>query len=358
MPDTLAAVLSAEDDATLCKDLFALLLAHHGEGFDPAVIPAEHRTVLLVWHTQSVIGGRGFNGFFSADMPGDPDYRHMRAAYEAVGCEPAAAAVRRVFSAFPGGNAPADTRARVRAFGKANHEVHGALNRDFIKAQESLTAALAKHIRNHGAAFKGIDQAVAARNVGSPPALHPPKPDPIEVAAADLPRWARAAFYARCARQVFPLWEEAWPDSPVDFHNAIEQTIVLAEMCAAEAKPVGDLKAASGHARRVAEGAVAAESGDNATGPPPAHATRAGLIAAAAGSVIDFITDEDDTGSYAFAKGIVEDADRDDLMEDIQDDFQRIRQLARDYQWNDKTPVPPEVFDPTYKPSGKWWKVW
>src|SRR5262245_63851901 len=126
MPDTLAAVLSAEDDATLCNGLFTLLLAHHGEGFDPAVIPPEHRTVLLVWHTQSVIGSRGFNGFFSADMPGDPDFRHMRAAYEAVACEPPAASASRAFPPFPGGIAQATAAPRVRPFAKANNKANAA----------------------------------------------------------------------------------------------------------------------------------------------------------------------------------------------------------------------------------------
>jgi hypothetical protein len=58
------------------------------------------------------------------------------------------------------------------------------------------------------------------------------------------------------------------------------------------------------------------------------------------------------------AKVITEEADRDDLLEDIHDDYHRIRQLVRDYQWADRTPIPPEAFDPTWKPSGKWWKVW
>jgi hypothetical protein len=246
----------------------------------------------------------------------------------------------------------------VQAFGKANHAVHGALNRDFLKAQEALTAALAKYIRDRAGAFKGVDQSGKARPAATPPALHPAKPDPIEAGVADLPQWARVAFFARCARQVFPLWEEAWPDSPADYHDAVEQTIVLAELCAAEAKPVGDLKAAGAQARRVAEAAVSAQSEGNSAGPPPAHPTRAGLIAATAGSVIDFITGEDDTGSYSFAKGAIEDADHYDLLEDVREDFQRIRQLAREGNWTDKTPVGPEVFDPTYKPKKTWWKVW
>jgi Domain of unknown function (DUF4375) len=355
MPDSLADVLSAEVSFDVCNGLYNLLLAHHGEGFDPAAIPVEHRTVLLVWHTQKLIANNGFNGFFAADLPGDPDFRYMRAAYDAVDCEPAAAAVRRVFDAF-GGAVPDDPRARVQAFGKANHAVHGALNRDFTKAQGALTAALTKYIREHADAFIGVDRPGSTRPLPPKPAVAPGKPDPAEVGAPDLPMWARVAFYARCARQVFPLWEEAWPDSPGDYHDAVEQTIVLAEMCAAEGKPVGDLKAAADRVRGIVETAV--QPGDIATVPPPANPTRAGLIAAAAGSVIDFILGEDEIGSYGFAKGVVEDADRDDLMEDIQEDFQRIRQHARECNWTDKTPVPPDVFDANFKPKKTWWKMW
>jgi hypothetical protein len=358
MPDSLATILAAEDDAELCNGLFTALLAHHGERFHPAGLPAEHRTVLLVWHTQGVIGNRGFNGFLGADMPGDPDYRFMREAYEAVECEPAAAAVRRVFDAFPAGKAPPDARARVQAFGKANHAVHGALNRDFLKAQPALTAALAQYIRDHASAFAGVDLTSPARPTAAAPALEAEEADSVEAGAEQLPQWAQVAFHARCARQVFPLWDEAWPDAPGEYRDAIEQTIVLAELCAAEGKPVGDLKAAAAHPARIAAAALAAQEGREAAESPPAFPQRAALIAAAAGSAIDHITGQDDTGSYVIAKLVTEEADRDDLLEDIDDDFQRIRQLARDHAWTDKTPVPPEVFDPTYKPSGKWWKVW
>ena len=62
MPPPLADVLATENDFDLCNGLFQHLLAHHGEGFDPAAVPPEHRTVLLVWLTTSVIG-RMWNGY-------------------------------------------------------------------------------------------------------------------------------------------------------------------------------------------------------------------------------------------------------------------------------------------------------
>src|SRR3954471_24767695 len=112
MPGDLAAVLAAKDDFDLCNGLFTLLIAHHGEAFAPAAMPGEHRTVLMVWLTNSVIASRGFNGFFSSGLLVDYDYRHTQAAYEAIDCEPAAKALRKVFDAFPDRIAPEDPRER------------------------------------------------------------------------------------------------------------------------------------------------------------------------------------------------------------------------------------------------------
>jgi hypothetical protein len=352
MPDSLAAVLASEVGFDLCNGLYSLLVAHHGEGIDPADIPAEHRTVLLVWQTQRVIGNNGFNVFFAADPLGDPDYRHMRAAYDAIGSEPVAAAIRRVFEAFPDKVIPSDPRLRVQAFGKANHTAHGALNRDFTKVHGALVAALTKYIRDHVDAFAGVDQLGKARPPAVAPGLDPDGADPAADGVADLPRWARVAFFARCARQVFPLWEEAWPEGAPEYREAIEQAIVLAERSATDAEPVGGLKAASAQVAHVVETAV------SATSYAPAFPQRAALIAAAAGSAVDFILGEDDTGSYGFVKGVIADADRDDLMEDIQEDFQRIEQHVAEGGWTDKTPVSPEVFDPNFKPKKGWWKRW
>src|SRR5262245_36039234 len=89
MPDTLASILAAKDDADVCSGLFNLLVAHYGESFDPAAIPEEHRTVLLVWHPKGIISTTGFTGFSATDLPGDPQSLHMRAAYSrSVACRP------------------------------------------------------------------------------------------------------------------------------------------------------------------------------------------------------------------------------------------------------------------------------
>jgi hypothetical protein len=353
MPATLADVLELEDNFDLGNGLFTLLVAHHGEAFDPAAIPLEHRAVLLVWLTTSVIAAKGFNGFFASDLPVDPDYRFMREAYEAIDCEPAAAAVRRVFDGFPDQTPPDEPRERVQAFGKANHAVHGALNRDFIKARGELTAALARFIRDNAEAFAGVDGPNAHRTTKASATRAAAQVDAAETGANELPQWARVAFHARCARHVLHLWEEAWPSAPGDYYEAIQQAVTLAELCAAEGKPVGDVKTVAARVAHVAEAAVAPE-----IDPKPAEPVRAGLIAAAAGSALDLIAGLDGGGSYPIVKVLAAETGNDELMEDLQEDFQKLRQFAREAEWTDATAVPPDVFDPGYKPKKSWWKKW
>ena len=358
MPDPLSSLLSERDDKTLGTGVFRVLRAHYGDRFDPTRVPAEHATVMLVWHSHIVICNQGFNGYFAADPAGDPGYAHLRAAYQDVACEPASAVLGRVFDAFPDGKAPPDPHERVRAFAKANHAVHGALNRDFLKARSALTAALAAYIRDHAAAFGELGDAAAAALADAPTGASDDASDPVSAALADLPYWARVAFFARCARHVLPLWEEAWPAAPPDYLPVVEQTIVLAERSAADARPAGDLKVAAAHAARVASAAMAAEEGRPTPDHPPDHPHRAALIAATAGSALDYITGVDDTGSYAVARALTELAELDALLDDIREDFERIDGLAREGEWTDRTPVPPDVFNPAYKPGKSWWKRW
>jgi hypothetical protein len=358
MPDPLGALLSERDDKALCTGVFQVLRTHYGERFDPTRVPPEHATVMLVWHSHIVICNQGFNGYFGVDNAGDPEYAHMRAAYKAVGCEAVSAVVQRVLDAFPDGKPPADPRDRVRAFAKANHAVQGALNRDFSKARSALTAAVAGYIRDHAAAFGEFGDAAAAALPDAPDADADESSDSVTQGLTDLPYWARVAFFARCARHVLPLWDEAWPAAPPDYLPIVEQSIVLAERSAAEARPAGDLKVAATHPARVASAAMATVEGRPTPDHPPDHPERAALIAATAGSALDFVAGVDDTGSYSFAKTLTDLAGLDALLEDIEEDFNRIESLAREGEWTDRTPVPPDVFNPAYKPGKSWWKRW
>lgn len=52
---------------------------------------------------------------------------------------------------------------------------------------------------------------------------------PDEQEISELPRWARVAFAAFCARRVQPLFGENWPDAPDKFGRAITRAIEVAE---------------------------------------------------------------------------------------------------------------------------------
>ncbi len=354
MRDALAAALAAPDDHAVCAGVFDLLTAHYPPDIRPADLPIEQRTVFTIWTTNGLIGNGGFNDFFLADSPGDPDYAHMRAAYDAIDCEPASSSLRRVFEAFADG-VPSSPKERQRAFVKGNNAAKGALNRDFLRAEKDLVAALAEYIRTHGDSFIGIEKPASGQKSGPRlPVIPGGKADPVAIGAGRLPHWARVAFYARCARSVFPLWEEAWPHAPPERAESVEQAIVLAEMCGTQGKAVGNLKTAATNAIQAGNGEVLGEDD-----PPPTEPDVILNVANAAAKALEFILDEEEADPYGFAKSAIDAAEREDLMEDLQDDFKRIKQLARDGGWTDKTPVSPEVFDPTYVPPAKsWWKVW
>lgn len=366
MAKTLADVLAAEDDLAVCNGLYSLLLTRYGKLFDPALLPVEHRTVFSVWHTSTLISNGGFDTFFKAEFPGDPDYTHMLAAYKAIGCATALAALNRVFDVFPDRVPSDDPVERLRDFVDGNNAAEGILNSDFLKARDALIAAVAKYIRDHAPAFANVEKpgtgyaiAVAKRTVAAPvSAPVAVRPDAVATGLPRLPRWARAAFYAHCAHLVFSEWDEAWPESPPMYREGIEQAIILAELCAAEGREVGDLREASQQAIVAAKAAAATDAADRMGGPPPADPAAATNIAISAAIALDFISG-DEEADFGFAKAAIDALGRVDLMEQVQGDFQKLKKLAREGGWTEKTPVPPEVFQSDFDVRGKsWWKRW
>ncbi len=55
-------------------------------------------------------------------------------------------------------------------------------------------------------------------------------PDRVEIAA--LPRWARVAFAARCARRVQPLFRAGHPKAPQTHLKALDTAVMLSERAA------------------------------------------------------------------------------------------------------------------------------
>jgi Domain of unknown function (DUF4375) len=359
MPDSIASLIDSAKDANVVSGVYDRLVEHYGPSVDVGTIPVEHRTVLLVEYTSGVVLNGGFTSLLGAELPGDPEYQHQLAAYKALGDGPAVAAIRRVFDMFPDRIPPADRHERFLLFARANEAAGGRLNTDFFRAHDGLVRDLAAYIWRHRKAFADLD--------GRPP--KPRQRERLRVDQAgrysdDLPRWARVAFYARCARAVLPLWDDGWPDGPPERREAVERAIRLAELSAAASAPIGDLKKAHLEAVCAGGAAMVTQLGRHRTedGPPDPPARDPHLccsVANAAAHATDPLCNPTDQGSYGYAKDAIQISGRDDLMDQLQDDFRRLRRIVRDGGWSDRTPAPPDVFDPDYeRPRKPWWKLW
>jgi len=147
---------------------------------------------------------------------------------------------------------------------------------------------------------------------------------PTEEEIAQLPRWARVAFAARCARRVLPLFQKYWPTAPEEHVRAVRSAVEFAESAAAR-----------GDDAVTVDSILAAEAADAAgTTARAANAARAAAYAAD--------TSADDP-HYVVASATRAAAASGEIRP-IRKDFQRILSLSRRNQWMDDRPVPPNVF--------------
>lgn len=350
MSKTLAEVMAAADDRDLCEGIYNLMVLRYGRNCDPGILNPEQRTVYLVWRAHQRIMRGGFRELWQHEVPGDPTYAQVRAAFEELGAEAIREAVIRAFQAFPDQTPPTNPAERVRTFDAVNLSLEGALNRDYQNAARELSRILARYIRDRSAAFAGIDKpgdayAVAASGPtpSAAPAAAPTEADAVQTGVKRLPHWARAAFFAHAARLVCDLWTLAWPDGPPGWRDQIEQAVFTAEMCAGDGQSSGDLKALSAEVVRIAQ--LAYEGAQ----PPPRDPATIVNIALAAASALDYITGDTEAEAYEFARGAAQAASRIDLLEQFRQALARLKRLAKDGGWTDRTPVPPEVFRPDFE---------
>ena len=150
---------------------------------------------------------------------------------------------------------------------------------------------------------------------------------PTEEEIARLPRWARVAFAARCARRVLPLFARHWPEAPEEHVRAVVSAVEFAEDAATNAndavtvdsiwaEEAADAANAAGIVVAAHVARAAAYAADN-TSDDELHTVVATARAAAAAA-----------GTWSF----------------IRKDFQRILSFSRRNQWISDTPVPPSVF--------------
>lgn len=143
---------------------------------------------------------------------------------------------------------------------------------------------------------------------------------PTSEEVARLPRWARVAFAARCARRVQPALSFFSDGAPEQHHlRAVANHASDTAIITARNAPLRDSHIAAHVTARTDDAAPAA---------------------AAAAAAARFLFETATLGTPLTAQ-----------LRCIRRDFARLKRLAREQKWTDDTPVPPEVFGPMW-PEG------
>lgn len=169
-----------------------------------------------------------------------------------------------------------------------------------------------------------------------------------------LPRWARVAFAARCARRVLPLVKRFWESVPAHRLRALDEAVKSAE--AASGTRV-DTAAAHSAVRAAVEEVRTAFAFHLAHA--PAYAAARAIRAATAACAIGRAGDEEiacDIGAAAESMFWATTIKTIGSLAAPARDFDRLCQLAEREKWTDDTPVPQSVFGPMWEGAPpEWW---
>lgn len=169
-----------------------------------------------------------------------------------------------------------------------------------------------------------------------------------------LPRWAKVAFAARCARRFQQLFTKHWPDAPAHHIRAIDTAIGVSEhySAAANAILVGNAAAIAYSAANSA--AAAAEAAGDVANASLAY-TAARLAAAAAHDAYEASLASPARLTNRYVK-IYRDAicisasGESKALLSMRNDFSRLFEASRREKWDDSTPVPSSFFGPLQVP--------
>jgi hypothetical protein len=343
------------DDSELCDGVHTRIVEYHGDDVDASVIGGEERVVLLVWHVSGIIGNGGFRYLFEGNLKGDPYFALTAEAFRATGCKKAAEAVRKTLAMFPNSRPPRDIGERLRYYLSRINGWPSDMDVQLIEANEDLTKCLADYIRSHADGFGHLDspQAKRRRKKRPKPVEEAPKRKQKAVPAlADLPHWARVAFAARCARQVFPLLAQHWPKVPSKYSNAVRLAIDLTEQSAAEGRAVEGLKDAVPHAV-VAAGAalLSPKFAQGESVPENAYSgTIASFVAKAAEKAGESARADADESflaamqAWSFATNAAASAEEEGIGEELTEDFVKLHRTAARDKWTDRTKIPSGIW--------------
>lgn len=165
---------------------------------------------------------------------------------------------------------------------------------------------------------------------------------PTEEEIEQLPRWAKLAFAARCARRVLPLFTKYWPDAPKEHVDELAYAVEIAEKNASIAFGITDAQAETAESDEasflydaVQDAAIAATKDAKAD-------SRSSHVAY---TVLYAFTENSFTENSSRADISAAAADKSSISS-IRSDFTRIWNASRQNKWTDDTPVPPSVFGP------------
>lgn len=172
----------------------------------------------------------------------------------------------------------------------------------------------------------------------NPPSL------PTEDEIAKLPRWARVAFAARCARRVLPLFLTNRPFPSENRYSAQDPQWSLSQAELSAATASSRVTSVSGYTEAASHIYEDENPADEA-----AH-NSANSAAYAAADAGDNSRPLRTFFAMNYAARAAQGSAR--LFAVCRRDFDLLTRLASTYGWTDDTPVPPEVFGPLW-PEGK-----
>jgi hypothetical protein len=157
MESDLARLFAEGDDFELCDALYGRIVEAHHNDVHAARLGEEERVVFLVWGAFGVINNGGFQYLFEHRVKGDPDFALSARAFREIGCAEAAEAFERTLALFPGSRPPRDVDRRLRLYNSRIASRPTEMDRQFFRAEASITRSLANYIRTRYGAFRHLE---------------------------------------------------------------------------------------------------------------------------------------------------------------------------------------------------------
>jgi hypothetical protein len=150
-------LLAEASDFGLFNGTFDKIFALYRYWVDGSKYSPIERVILLVWQSETMINGGGFDYLFTQEFEGDPDFRMTAEAYRIAGIDRSYEAFQGAFRLFPGGIVPHDPEERSRLYQAANKSARAGFTRKFWHDDRVRKKKLAEFIRANAAHLGDLD---------------------------------------------------------------------------------------------------------------------------------------------------------------------------------------------------------